>query len=124
MRGSERVLSRSQLATEVFPRVADVVADAMAWVQLHAANPGNTNTLEMAARLDEFRAGKWELHCTRFLRAMGQAPGGDDYPDALTKLEASALERAPQLRNGFGEKLLHQCLGRFWTSAGRKESDE
>jgi len=107
--GSTRVLSKSQLATEVFPQIADVIADGMAWVQVHANSAGSTNSADVSAKLEEFRAGKWELHAAQFLRQL------DDLKEAtitntIARLEQSALERTPKLKGGLGEKLLHQLL--------------
>ncbi len=56
--GSARVLLHSQLATDVFPKLADTIADGMAWVQVQADLNGDTSSVEVTTRLDEFRAGK------------------------------------------------------------------
>ncbi len=107
--GSERVLSKSQLATEVFPKIADVIADGMAWIQVRAAQPENLGTNEMTLKLDEFRAGKWELHAAHFQTQLDEFRN-DSIVDAVNWLERNALERAPQLKGGFSEKLLHKFL--------------
>jgi hypothetical protein len=109
LNGSERVLSNSQLATEVFPWIADTIADGMAWVQIHEATVGNTNTAEIAARLEEFRAGKVELHAAQFLRQLDELKEAT-ITNNIVRLEQSALETAPVLKGGLGEKLLHQFL--------------
>src|SRR5262245_55294944 len=67
--GTERVLLKSQLATDVFPKVGEAIADGMAWVQIRATSGNNTNQ-EVSLRLDEFRAGKWELHAGQFLQQL------------------------------------------------------
>ncbi len=107
--GSERVLSKSQLATDVFPKIADAVADGMAWVQIRASASGNTNSAEASLKLNEFQAEQWELHAAQFLK---QLDGFRDegVANLIATLESSALERTPQLKGGIGEKLLHQLL--------------
>jgi hypothetical protein len=109
IQGSERVLSKSQLATDVFPKIADVVADVMAWVQVHATLPAEADGTNLSVKLDEFRAGKWELHAAQFLRQLDSLKEAT-ITNAVAKLEQSALERTPQLKGGLSEKLLHQLL--------------
>lgn len=104
--GTERVLLKSQLATEVFPRIGEAVADGMAWVQIRASSVGNTN---QELKLEEFRAGKWELHAGQFLQQLDELKG-DSITNALVWLEQSALENTPQLKGGLGEKVLHEIL--------------
>ena len=104
--GTERVLLKSQLATDVFPRVGEVIADGMAWVQIRASSANNTN---QELKLDEFRAGKWELHAGQFLQQLDDLKT-DSITNALVWLEQSALENTPQLKGGFGEKILHEIL--------------
>ena len=104
--GTERVLLKSQLATEVFPRVGEVIADGMAWVQIRASSANNTN---QELKLEEFRAGKWELHAGQFLQQIDELKG-DSITNALVWLEQSALENTPQLKGGLGEKILHEIL--------------
>lgn len=105
--GTERVLTKSQLATDVFPRIGEAVADGMAWVQIRASSANDTN--QFSLRLDEFRAGKWELHASQFLEQLDDLKG-DSITNAVTWLEQSALEHTPQLKGGLGEKLLHETL--------------
>jgi len=109
VQGSERVLSKSQLATDLFPRIADAIADGMAWIQIRAAGPGNTNDAELSLKLEAFRAGKWELHAGQLLEQF-DAFRDEALAGLLAKLEQSTLERAPQLKGGIGERLLHQLL--------------
>ena len=104
--GTERVLLKSQLATDVFPRVGEVIADGMAWVQIRASSANNTN---QELKLDEFRAGKWELHAGQFLQQLDDLKG-DSITNAIAWLEQSALENTPQLKGGLGEKILHETL--------------
>jgi hypothetical protein len=104
--GTERVLLRSQLATDVLPRIGEVIADGMAWVQIRASSVNNTN---QELKLEEFRAGKWELHAGRFLQQLDDLKG-DSITNALAWLEQSALEHTPQLKGGIGEKVLHEIL--------------
>lgn len=110
--GSARVLLHSQLATDVFPKLADTIADGMAWVQVQADLNGDTSSIEVTTRLDEFRAGKWELHATRFLQELDALKEGT-ITNAITRLEQSALEHVPQFKGGTGEKLLHQFFSRL-----------
>jgi hypothetical protein len=112
IRGSERVLTRSQLATEVFPRIGDVIADGMAWIQLRALSFPAADEPAMSSMLDEFRAGKWELHAPRFAEQLDKVTE-DVVTDIVTHLEKSALEHTPQLRGGVSEKLLHELLNRL-----------
>lgn len=109
IQGSERVLSKSQLATGVFPKIAEVIADGIAWVQIRATQPENAGTNEINLKLEEFRAGKWELHSAQFLTQLDELKE-DAVTNALVRLEQSALERTPQLKGGLSEKLLHQLL--------------
>lgn len=109
IQGSERVLSKSQLATGVFPKIAEVIADGMAWVQVRATQPESASTNEVNLKLDEFRAGKWELHSAQFLTQLDELKE-DAITNALVRLEQSALQRTPQLKGGLSEKLLHQLL--------------
>ncbi|HEX5221719.1 MAG TPA: hypothetical protein VFZ59_19295 [Verrucomicrobiae bacterium] len=104
--GTERVLLKSQLATEVFPKVGEVIADGMAWVQIRASSANNTN---QELKLEEFRAGKWELHAGNFLQQLDDLKS-DSITNALVWLEQSALENTPQLKGGLGEKILHETL--------------
>jgi hypothetical protein len=107
--GSERVLSKSQLATDVFPKIADVIAEGMAWIQVRATQPENISTNEMTLKLDAFRAGKWELHAEQFQTQLDEFRN-DSIVDGINWLERTALERTPKLRGGLGEKLLHKFL--------------
>jgi len=107
--GSERVLFKSQVATDVFPKIADVIADGMAWIQVRATQPENIGTNEMTLKLDAFRAGKWELHAMQFQTQLDEFRN-DATEDAIIWLEQTALERTPQLKGGLGEKLLHRFL--------------
>lgn len=107
--GSERVLSRSQLATDVFPKIADAIADAMAWVQVQPQFSGMTNEVELSSELDEFRARKWELHAAQFLQQLDSIKE-DAITNLVAKVEQSAFERAPKLKGGLSETLLHQFL--------------
>lgn len=107
--GSERVLSKSQLATDVFPKIADVIADGMAWIQVRATQPEILSTNEMTLKLDAFRAGKWELHAVQFQTQLDEFRN-DSIVDALNWLERTALERTPKLKGGLSEKLLHKFL--------------
>jgi hypothetical protein len=110
IRGSRLVLTQSQLATEVFPRIAEGIADGMAWVQIRASSPNGTNDIDVG--LEAFRAGKWELNAPQFLRQLeGFKDGAVD--DAIRALERSTLEHAPILKDGLGEILLHQFLNRL-----------
>ncbi|MBM3839471.1 MAG: hypothetical protein FJ398_16175 [Verrucomicrobia bacterium] len=106
--GSERVLSRSQLATDVFPKIGDAIADAMAWVQVRPQFSTMTNDVELSSKLAEFRAGKWELHAEEFLQQIASIKG--EVTNLVAKVEQSTLRLAPQLKGGLGEKLLHQFL--------------
>jgi len=106
--GTERILLKSQLATDVFPKVGEAIADGMAWVQIRASSANNTNQ-ESSLKLDEFRAGKWELHAGQFLQQLDDLKG-DSITNTVAWLEQSALERTPQLKGGLGEKILHETL--------------
>jgi len=106
--GTERVLLKSQLATDVFPKIGEVIADGMAWVQIRASSVNNTNP-ELSLKLDEFRSGKWELHAGQFLQQLDDLKG-DSITNAIIWLEQSALDRTPQLKGGLGEKILHETL--------------
>jgi hypothetical protein len=107
--GSERVLAKSQLATDVFPKIGEAIADGMAWIQLRASPNNSSNTVASAPRLDDFRAGKWELNAVQFLTELDTFRK-EAVADLVAKLEQSALERTPQLKGGIGEKLLHIFL--------------
>jgi hypothetical protein len=107
--GSERVLSQSQLATDIFPKIADVIADGMAWIQVRAAHSENLSTNEMSLKLEAFRAGRWELHAVQFKTQLDKFRN-DSIVDAINWLERTALERTPKLKGGLGEKLLHKFL--------------
>ena len=109
MRGSERVLSKSQLSTEVFPKIADVIADGMAWIQVRATLPENAGTNEVSLRLEAFRAGEWEVHASQFRQQLDRFRN-DTIEDALAKLEQTALERTPELKGGLSEELWHKFL--------------
>lgn len=109
VRGSERVLRHSQLATEVFPEIAAAVADGMAWVQAQATLTDQTNRTELDAHLTAFRAEQWELHAPRFFQELDTLTE-DVITNSLARLEQSTLEHAPQLKGGLGEKILHQIL--------------
>jgi hypothetical protein len=109
MRGSERVLSKSQLATDVFPKIADVIADGMGWIQIRATLPENAGTNEMTLKLDEFRAGKWELHAAQFQQQLDQFRN-DSIEYANTRLEQTAHERTPHLKDALSEEMLHKVL--------------
>jgi hypothetical protein len=108
IRGTEKVLTKSQLATEILPPLGDAIADGMAWVQI-CATSDTTNNEEIAGKLNAFRAGKWELHATQLLDQL-DALQAQAITNVLAKIEASALERAPQFKGGLGEKLLHALL--------------
>jgi hypothetical protein len=109
IRGSERVLTQSQLGTVVFPEIANTIADGMAWVQVQATSPGATNDTAWPAQLESFRTDQWELDAPQFFRHLDNLTE-EVITNSLVRLEQSALERAPQLKGGLGEKLLHQTL--------------
>jgi hypothetical protein len=110
IKGSERVLSRSQLGTDVFPKIAEAIADAMAWIQIHApAATTTTNSSELTVKLEQFRDEKWELDAAQFLVQL-ETFRSETIGDLVAKLEQSTLERTPSLKGGLGEKLLHQLL--------------
>jgi len=90
--------------------LGDAVTDAMAWVQAQATPNASTN--EVSARLDAFRAGTWELHASLFLQQLERLKEGV-LTNAIAKIEQSALDKAPRLKGGLAEKLLHQFLGGF-----------
>ena len=104
--GTERVLLKGQLATDVFPRIGEVIADGMAWVQIRSSVAASANH-EM--KLDEFRAGQWELHAGQFLQQLDDLKG-DSITNALVWLEQSALQNTPQLKGGPGEQILHEIF--------------
>jgi len=106
--GTERVLLKSRLATDVFPKVGEAIADGMAWVQIRASSANSTNEA-FASKLDEFRAGKWELNAGQFLQQLDDLKG-DSITNVIGWLEQSALEQTPQLKGGLGEKILHETL--------------
>jgi hypothetical protein len=108
IRGTERVLAQSQLAS-VFPEIGNTIADGMAWIQLRAQPHGDTNEAALTSAMEEFRAGKWELHATRFLQKLDTFRE-ESVTNLVARLQQSALENAPQLKGGFGEKLLHYLL--------------
>jgi hypothetical protein len=109
VRGSERVLTQSQLTTEVFPEIANALADGMAWVQVQATLTDQTNRTELDAQLEAFRTEQWELHPSRFLQELDTLTE-DVITNSLARLEQSTLARTPQLKGGLGEKLLHQLI--------------
>jgi len=107
LRGAERVLAHSQLATDAFPKIAEVIADGMAWVQLHAQHPTDTNAI--ATGMELFRQGRRELRAPEFATQLDQLRN-DTVSGLVKRLEQIALERTPQLKGGVTEKLLHQFL--------------
>jgi hypothetical protein len=119
--GSERVLSRSQLATDVFPKIGDAIADAMAWVQVRPQFSRMTNDVELSSKLEEFRAGKWELHAAQFLQQMASIKQ-EVITNLVAQVEHSALLRSPKLKGGLGEKLLHQFLDGLGRLAAAKQA--
>lgn len=106
--GSERVVTRSRLATDVFPAIADVLADGMAWVQLHASGQ-DTDDARRKQLLEEFRAGKWELRAAQFIEQL-ETVTEEMVTNLVARLEQSALENTPGLKGTFGEKLLRQFV--------------
>ena len=118
--GSEQVLRKSQLGTDLFPRIAEAMADGMAWLQIRARQSKDDTEREVAAKLEEFRAGQWELDAPQFLEHF------DDFRETafkeyVVKLEESALQRAPKLRGSLSEKLLHELLHGLATLLAQKQ---
>jgi hypothetical protein len=112
--GCERVLTKSQLGTGAFPLIADAIADGMAWVQIRAELPSDADTNAVAAKLELFRQGQWELNAARFQGQLDQIRE-ETVTGLIAQLEQSALARTPQLKAGVTEELLHQ----FLTGLGR-----
>jgi len=114
LRGAERVLTQSQLATDAFPKIADVIADGMAWVQIRAEQSPTADTNVAAARLELFRTHGWELNATQFQQQLEEIRT-EATTGLIDRLEQTALERTPSLKGGVTETLLHQ----FLTGLGR-----
>ena len=108
IKGGECLLTQSQLAAEVLPQLADAVADGMACVQIYNLS-GLASSADLSLKLEEFRAGKWELNAPQFLEQF-DALQPAAVADLGARLEASALEANPQLKGGVGEKKLHALL--------------
>jgi hypothetical protein len=117
--GAERVLSKSQLASDAFPQIAEVIADGMAWVQLQSESPADTNAI--ARGIELFRQGERELNAATF-PGQFDALREETIRALVTRLEQTALERTPQLKGGLTEKLLHGLLNGLGRVAVEKKT--
>lgn len=108
-RQCHHTLTRSHLGTDVLPPVADLLADACAWVDLAVQRGGLPTPAALDARLAAFRAGRWELDARKFLQLADSLQEGA-FRDLLGRLEQDLLRKSPRLKGGLTEKLLHQAI--------------
>lgn len=122
--GSERVLLKSQMATDVFPKAGDVVADGVAAIQvfLTDTNSATRSETNLTARVGAFRNGEWEVNAPAFVRQMDEI-SADAMAGFVAALEAKAVASHPRLQTGLGRTLLHQSLGGFGAALARKKLD-
>jgi hypothetical protein len=109
VKGSEVVLRSSQLGTQVFPWIANTIADGMGWLQLRTGAATEVEVPELTAHLEAFRSGAWELNASQFLQQLDRVQEAQ-VNRAITWLEEEALAKAPGLKGGLAEEMLRQSL--------------
>lgn len=114
--GAEQVLQKSQLATKVFPVVGDALADGLAGLQSYAAltNSMDAARTNLMARVEDFRAGEWELDVPRLQQQLDEL-SASAVSNVVTSIETNLVARSPQLQSGLPGALFHHAL-----SFGRK----
>ena len=114
IRGSEHVVLKSQLATKVFPKLGDALADGVAAVQTYLSdtNAASRSETNITAKIDEFRNGTWEVNAPVFVRQMDEIQSGA-VSNIVFDIEKQIVVSTPQLKSGLQNKLLHQTLRTF-----------
>ncbi len=116
IRGSERVMLHSQLATKVFPEVGDALADGMAAVQIYLSetNTAARSGTNISLRLETFRSGAWEVNAPEFLRQLDNLQAGA-VSNVVADIEQKITSNSPSLQSGLPNQLLHHSLRLFGT---------
>ncbi|HEX2853405.1 MAG TPA: hypothetical protein VHO24_09215 [Opitutaceae bacterium] len=109
------VVTRSRIGTDALPVVADLCAEGIVRLDL-AMEPGvDASTAAGDARLTAFRAGTWELDAPKFLGRIDTLRG-ETFRELLAGFERDALDRAPALKGGLTERLLHYTTQNLGTA--------
>jgi len=111
IRGSEHVMLNSQLATKVFPLVSDALADGVAGVQVYLSdtNTAARSNTNIAARIESFRHGEWEVNVPELHGQLDQLGSGAT-SNLVAEVEVRLVASSPQLQSGLPNKLLHHSL--------------
>jgi hypothetical protein len=108
-RKSHDVVTRSRIGTNALPAIADLVAEGFAWIDLTMQAGEKLSPADSESRLEEFRAGEWEVDVPAFLQRIDSLREGV-FQDLLTQLEQTVHRNAPALNDGLMGKLLHQTI--------------
>jgi hypothetical protein len=114
IRGSEIVLAESQFGTRLLPELGRLAADGLAATQVWFSDNTHSRS-NLAARLEAFHAGTWELNAPELVTQLGRVKM-EMIDEFLPGLEAQALARFPQLQAEPARTLLRRA-GAFLTSA-------
>jgi len=122
-RGTDVVLHKSQLATEVFPRIGEVAADVMAIVHLYGTDltePESVASNGFAkAEIEAFRAGAGELDVPEFLRRLDGITD-KTMQQVIDEAKQRALGKFPQWKGRAGERILNWFLDMFGKALVKK----
>jgi hypothetical protein len=125
IRGSERVFTQSQLATDVFPRVGDAFADGVVWLDELITHGTNITSRadQVKARLNSFRAGEWEWDVPGFLRRLDQFQQ-ESVAELTQRIVQNVLEDYPKLKDSLGELILRPTLAAFVRQVALRQVNE
>jgi hypothetical protein len=114
IQGSEQVLMESQLATKVFPRAGDAMADVAAFIQVYLSDTNDASRSEtnLTAKIEAFRSGAWEVDAPAFLQQLERAHG-DFITNAVVETEQDLIASVPYLQSGLANKVVHRCFDQF-----------
>jgi hypothetical protein len=113
-RGSEVVLTKSQIGTDLLPKIGDAVASGLGWLQVFSTQSNELAQAEggVLEGMAAFQAGKWELDAARVEQQM-DALTAATISNVVVYVEKTAAEQAPQLQDGLGKELFRQVLNAF-----------
>lgn len=111
-RRSEHVITHSQLGRDVLPPVADFFADTCVWLDLAAEQRGVPSDAAMAARVEAFRSGRWDLDVPIFFERLGTLRT-ETFTAILGKIEELIHREAPALKDGATGRMLHRVIHEF-----------
>ena len=127
LQGGEAVLRRSQLATHVFPMAGGAAADVLASVYeaapIAVEDPSAIDPKQIEARLEEFRAGEWEIPAEDLIGRL-QMLSDAVAEQLVSQVSEQVLDRIPGLAEGKDREMVEWALRLAGRSLVRGELEE